>query len=177
MKYLFLSSIILFMEYNIKLGSGMLSLFPYCVAYVLLLKGLEQLFPKEKLYIKAKPYIQILQLITTIGFYLEMFGVIKQQSTLFFTISLTLLLINLIIMFFIVKTIVDAEGTTLPIINAKFISISFKLLIITCVTRYIYIFEPLLQIPGMIINILGVALFAASLFNAMMTIKKGTKKE
>lgn len=159
MNNIFIGMLLIFLDFNLNLGSSTIELLPDFIGFILIHNGVKEVLEESGWFNKILPFIRGMAIYTGILYAFDLLGITSNLSAQYGTILFLLLgFIGLIITHYINYTIIqgikDMERNHNWDLNSETLFSSWKFLVICEVSIYLLIFIPLLNVIGIITTLI-----------------------
>lgn len=165
MRNIFIGMILVFLNFNIDLGSSRIGLIPTFLGYVYMVKGLAELEEFSDRFSKVMPYTKVMIAYSVIIYLVELSGlwlVIARPISLL--LGLVSTIVSLVISHGIIMGIKDIEAARVQNLNSERLYFTWKLLAVFSLIVYPFSIIPALQILSIAIGFI-IAVYYLSIFN------------
>lgn len=166
MKNLFIGLLLVYLEFNINIGTSAIGLFPDFLGYIFIIKGLTELADESERFFKLKTISTVMAVYSAILYVANLVGLAATNSWLSFVFGIGGLIASLYISFNIVMGIKDIEQIHDYKLNSETLYSSWKLIAVFSFLAYITIIFPGLAIVAMILNVIFIICFLAAFSKA-----------
>lgn len=109
METLFLGMLLVFLDWNLTLGSAVIGLLPDFAGYILIRRGLDTLAGESPFFAKARPWAKSMAVYTGILYARDLFPARLSTRVLLWGLALVSLAVSLAISFWITRGVADLE--------------------------------------------------------------------
>lgn len=152
MKNIFIGFILIFLDFDLNLGSSKIGLIPDFAGYIIMISGLEEMARESALFIKVKPYVTGMAVYTGVLYLLDLVGISTSLGILSYVLALTSIAVSLYISYNIVMGVIDIEGKYNTFLNGSRLKSTWKLLAITNVLIFILFLIPIVAVICIILS-------------------------
>jgi len=141
MNNIFIGMLLIFLNFNITIGSSLIGLIPTFLGYIFIVRGLSELTGLSNWFSKILPYVKYMVLYSGLCYAMDLFGISAMIGA---PVSFVLGLISIIVSFFISYNIImgikNIETTRMQNLNSRQLYNTWKLLVVTSLTACIFYF-------------------------------------
>lgn len=162
MKNLFIGLLLVYLEFNINLGTSTIGLFPDFIGYIFIIKGLNELADISNRFYKIKTISKIMAIYSSLLYAANLVGFSAANTWISFILSIAGLIASLYISFNIVMGVKDIERIHDCKLNSETLFSCWKLIAAFSFLAYIAIIFPVLAIIALILDVVFIICFLVS---------------
>lgn len=177
MKNIFIGLLFVFLDFNLNLNTVKIELIPDFVGYIIMAKGLVELFEESDRFIKIKPYVTGMAVYTGIVFFMDLLGItVSLGDFVGLILGILSTAISLYISYNIVMGIKDMETASGVELNSFSLYKCWRLLAVFTLITYVIFFIPFLAVLSIITALVSAICFLVA-FNQSKNLYYGWKTE
>jgi len=166
MRNIFIGFILIFLDFNLDLGNSRIGLIPDFIGYIVIIRGLEEMFEESTLFMKVKPFVAGMAVYTGILYFLDLVGVSMSLGVLTYVLALTSTAISLYISYNIVMGVIDMEGKYNRPLNGDSLKSTWTLLAVFNVLSFVSLLIPPVAIISIIASFIVTICFLVAFNNS-----------
>lgn len=164
MKNIFIGFILVFLDFNLTLGSSQIGLIPDFVGYIVMTRGLIEMADESSMFVKVKPYVTGMTIYTGILYLLDLLGISVSLGALTYVLAIISMAVSLYISYHIVMGVIDMEGNYNTTLNGSKLKSTWTLLAIFNVLTFVSLLIPFIAIICIVASFI-VAIYFLVIFN------------
>lgn len=164
MQNIFIGLILIFIDFDLNLGSSSIELIPDFAGYILMLRGVEELMEDSAWFSKIKAFILGMAIYSGIIWIINLLGMKSSMGYLDFILGIMATVIFLYILYSIIMAIKDIEVKYAVFLQADTLISIWKLIVIISVLSYLAFFIPVISIAAIFANLVIYIYFLYSFY-------------
>lgn len=145
MKKIFIGMLLVFLDFNLDIGSSRIGLIPDFLGYIYMLKGLSELIELSTRFSKVKPYVNGMAIYSGFCYAIDLFGVTSMiGEPINFALGLMATILSLFISHSIILGIKDIEVAKEQNLNSEQLYAAWKMLAVFSFILYLAYVVPAL---------------------------------
>ncbi|MDD4113759.1 MAG: hypothetical protein PHC56_12135 [Herbinix sp.] len=162
----FIGFILVFLDFNLDIGSSRIGLIPDFIGYIYILKGLEELDGESTFFMKVKPFVTGMAVYSGILYIMDLFGISVSLGLFTYVLAFVSIAISLYISYNIVMGVIDMEGKYNTTLNGERLKSTWTLLAVFNILTIVSLLTPLLTIIGIILSFIATIIFLVDFNNS-----------
>ncbi|NLK73333.1 MAG: hypothetical protein GX285_09975 [Clostridiales bacterium] len=159
MRNIFIGFLLIFLDFNLNIGSSQIGLIPDFVGYIVMIKGLVEMAMESGQFIKVKPFASGMAVYTGILYVMDLFGISASLGALSYILGIASVIISLYISYSIVMGVREIEEKYSIFMNGDSLYSAWKILAILNILTFVLIIIPALAIICIIATFVIAILF------------------
>ena len=154
MHKIFIGLLLVFLDFNLDLGTSRIGLIPDFLGYLFMLQGLKELETKSVNFLKVIPVTKLALILSIIIYILDLAGLSLNpgNGSLTIVFGIVMTIISLYISYFIVQGVLDLQEKTGFDLNGNKLYTAWKLTAVCSVLVYLLLFVPALNILSILLT-------------------------
>ena len=154
MKHIFTGCILIFLDFNLNLGSSQIGLIPDFIGYIVMVNGLTEMSAENPAFLKVKPYARGMAVYTGILYVMDLLGISAELGAITYLLAITSTAVSLYISYYIVIGIKELEDQYGADLNGDNLISTWKLLAIFNIVVYLSLLLPMLAVICIIVTVI-----------------------
>lgn len=162
MKNIFIGFILIFLDFNLNLGSSRIGLIPDFIGYIVMISGLVEMSGESPLFMKVRPYAAGMAVYTGILYFLDFVGASVSLGAFSYVLAFTSAAISLYISYNIVMGVMYVERNLNTSLNGDRLKSTWTLLAVFNILTFAMLLNPFLALITIIISfVVGICFLVA----------------
>lgn len=174
MRNIFIGLLLIFLDFNLNLGSSQIGLIPDFLGYIVMLNGLSEMAQESPLFMKVKPHATGMAVYTGVLYVLDLVGFSSSAGVFSYLLAAASVVVSLYISYNIVMGVKETEGRYGAGLNGDSLKSAWKLLAVFSAVTFVFILIPALAIVCIIISFIAAIYFLVA-FNKSKNLYYGMK--
>ncbi len=142
MAKIFWGFLLIFLDFNLNLGSSQIGLIPDFAGYLVLIGGLTEMAEESPLFAKVKPYAAGMAVYTGILYVMDLMGISASLGALSYLFAIVSIAVSLYISYHIVLGVKEMEETYRAFLGGDALKSAWKLLALFQIATYVLLLFP-----------------------------------
>ncbi|NLL00695.1 MAG: hypothetical protein GX271_08565 [Clostridiales bacterium] len=130
MRNILIGFILIFLDFNLKLGNSTIGLIPDFIGYIVMIRGLEEMIEESTLFMKIKPVVVGMAVYSGVLYFFDLVGISTSLGVLIYVLALTSTAISLSISYNIVMGVIDMEGKYNILLNGDSLKFTWTIMLV-----------------------------------------------
>lgn len=162
MRKIMIGFLLIFLDFNLDLGSARLGLIPDWLGYLMMINGLTEMAGESPLFGKVRPYASGMAVYTGILYLMDLLGISASLGVLTYLLAIASTAVSLYISYCIVLGVREMEAHYGTFLNGDNLMSLWKALAIINVIVYFTVLIPGLSILGILAGCIVTILFLSA---------------
>ncbi|MGI5971976.1 MAG: hypothetical protein ACOX7P_09710 [Oscillospiraceae bacterium] len=172
MRNIFIGLMLVFIDFNLNIGSSQIGLIPDFAGYIVLAAGLREMAGESNMFAKAGPFASGMAVYTGIIYLMDLFGVSASLGVFSYFLGLISTAVSLYISYCIVLGVKDMESKYGCFLNGPSLNSAWTLLAIFSLISFLLLFIPVMGVISIIVSFVAAICFLVA-FNKSKNLYYG----
>jgi hypothetical protein len=137
MKNILIGFLLIFLDFNLNLGSSQIGLIPDFAGYIIMINGLAEMAGESPLFLKVKPYATGMAVYTGILYLMNLIGISASLGALSYILAVASTIISLYISYCVVTGIKEMEEKYSVFLNGGSLKSTWTLLAVFNIAAFV----------------------------------------
>lgn len=166
MKNIFIGFLLIFLNFDLNIGSSKIGLIPDFIGYIVMIKGLLEMAEESPLFIKVKPLATLMAAYSGVLYLIDLVGISGSLGPLSILLGIASIAISLYISYNIVMGVKDMEEKYNTLLNGNSLKSTWAILAVFNILTFALLLIPALAIICIVVSFIAAICFLVAFNNS-----------